>query len=588
MTAPTSGMTASGTPESQWTHVKLFNKVKDGVSGLFGEGKIASKIGGFFGWTVAILTSPGTLLGGLVYDGGQKIKSLLSRDAKKVESVEKKVPTQAQFEALQNKLTAAEAAAKDAAKKAELEKANLRNEAESQIDALVRNAANDDKDIKSKVGCIRKQQLEIEAQQEKIDSLRGVVHSNIAKIGQLKGDLKAFQDVAYHHMYNASDLAAEVADLEAEVAELKEEADRLQELWLYERSKTVQDKLEEERVRFEERMARFEQRLAQIARTRSESEIQPAGPGGLPVVTDSLPVATDSLPARPKMHFTLRMRESGTGHRSEGLPVQHRSAHPGMNNGPIDVDAELHSSRVQAELRGLRMESLRQRLDLLEEISEAGDLEGDQRPVVSDQLSTMHTTVRDRVGSYLREDRIADESQLRFRASNISRQADSVAPLSREGSSSGLEVTTPDLEDIEVDASPLVQTDVLGKTYPADSRAGMDVYRATPARVVPSLPLSDIEDSVEDESMPRRPLTRHTSLLTDRRRASFESDISFKRDVVEVTHADLEDSETLSPRPPIGHIPLQSYGNLRDLELDSESKDGLEDLLSPSNTNRIF
>ena len=511
MTTPTSGVTGSGTPESQWTHVKLFNKVKDGVSGLFGEGKIASKIGGFFGWSVAIITSPATLLGGLVYDGGQKIKSLFSRDAKKVESVEKKVPTQAQFEALQKKLSAAE----DEVKKAKLENANLNNHAESQIDALTKmeHEAREahQRDRNSKVGFIRKQQREIAAlngemkdQQAKLNEANAAYNREVdAKLALFKkhGELLALKaelkeqardidrlcNALGANIHENAQLSVDLMDAKQAAEELEEEADKLRDLWHQERDKTWQDKLNEETARLDERMAKFEERMAQIRREGLES--------------DSLPVATDSQPVRSRLHLTLRQRDIGTGHRFEDLPVRHGSALPGMN-GP-DVDAELYSSRVQADSRSSRMENLRQRVDdALSEASpsEFGDVEDDDRlSVVSDQFSTIiDMTARDRAGSPFME----DESMPRRPISPISRQA---------GRRDSLD--SFDCERVEV-------------TH------------------------SDLEDS-EFEVLSPRPLTRHISGLADRRRESISSESSWSdvggRVVASASEGE-EGSEVESPR----------------------------------------
>ncbi|MBO9481255.1 hypothetical protein [Salinisphaera sp. G21_0] len=217
-----------------WTIVRWCHKVADSVSRKFDEG---STFGKWLGRAVAAVFVPFGILPSLVGDAihGIRGKDLSDRRVETTQAVEKKIPTMEEFAALKAEKEALKAekealktdkeallkrvsAAEADAKQAKLENEDLNIRAESQADALLRNAEEEKKKLlenaqnkflterKSKVRCIRKQHEELEELKAKGMELKrqaDKLDAQEKRLAALNVDVENFKAVAIHHKNKA-------------------------------------------------------------------------------------------------------------------------------------------------------------------------------------------------------------------------------------------------------------------------------------------------------------------------------------------------------------------------------------------------
>lgn len=266
--APAPQMTVVEPHKRDWTIVRWCHKIADTVSGKFEQG---STVGKWLGRAVAAVFVPFGIFPSLVGDAIHGVRSLYDRQVEKKEAIDKKIPTKAEFEALKAEkeaLLKRVSVAEAEVSKAKLESADLANRAESETDALVRNAQKDEADLKqkaqkafhkereSKERCIRRQHNKLQAkdaeltdqseklkdqeqrladQDGKIDALQRALDANVAKVVELTAGLDNFRAVAHH---------CEKKAYYHEQRAINEEgrADYWLSEWLKEDNKTWQDK----------------------------------------------------------------------------------------------------------------------------------------------------------------------------------------------------------------------------------------------------------------------------------------------------------------------------------------------------------
>ncbi|MBO9494832.1 hypothetical protein J7438_12170 [Thalassotalea sp. G20_0] len=217
-----------------WTIVRWCHKVADSVSRKFDEG---STFGKWLGRAVAAVFVPFGILPSLVGDAihGIRGKDLSDRRVETTQAVEKKIPTMEEFAALKAEKEALKAekealktdkeallkrvsAAEADAKQAKLENEDLNIRAESQADALLRNAEEEKKKLlenaqnkflterKSKVRCIRKQHEELEELKAKGMELKrqaDKLDAQEKRLAALNVDVENLKAVAIHHKNKA-------------------------------------------------------------------------------------------------------------------------------------------------------------------------------------------------------------------------------------------------------------------------------------------------------------------------------------------------------------------------------------------------
>ncbi|WP_257283972.1 hypothetical protein [Endozoicomonas sp. SESOKO1] len=238
-----------------WTIVRWCHKVADSVSSKFEPG---STVGKWLGRAVAAVFVPFGIIPSLVGDAIHGIRSLHDRHVEKKEVIEKKIPTEAEFEVLKaekealiKRLSAAEAQVK----KEKYLNFDLNNHAESQFNALVRNAHEDQavlrqqaeldkaaltkkaneaflKEQDSKIRCIHRKNDELQArdaqikcqseklndqeqklseQTAKIDALQNALDDNVAKVEELKVDRDHFMAASISKELRAKFLSSQLA-----------------------------------------------------------------------------------------------------------------------------------------------------------------------------------------------------------------------------------------------------------------------------------------------------------------------------------------------------------------------------------------
>lgn len=234
-----------------WTIVRWCHKVADSVSSKFEPG---STVGKWLGRAVAAVFVPFGIIPSLVGDAIHGIRSLHDRPVEIKEAIEKKIPTEVEFEllkaekeALIKRLSAAEAQVKNE----KYLNFDLNNHAESQFNALVRNAHEDQavlrqqaeldkaalteeflKEQDSKIRCIHRKNDELQARdaqitcqseklndQEqklsektaKIDALQNALDDNVAKVGELKADRDHFMAASISKEVRAKFLSSQLA-----------------------------------------------------------------------------------------------------------------------------------------------------------------------------------------------------------------------------------------------------------------------------------------------------------------------------------------------------------------------------------------
>ncbi|USE34865.1 hypothetical protein [Endozoicomonas sp. SCSIO W0465] len=223
-----------------WTIVRWCHKVADSVSRQFDQ---ESTLGKWLGRVVAVAFVPFGILPSLVGDAYHGSKSIYDRCVAKKEAVEKKIPTKAEFDALNAEKEALKAeneallkrlsAAQADARNAKLENADLINRAERQMDALLRNAHEEqvvfrqhvelekealarkaqdafNKERESKIRCIGRLHNELEAKvaesaakSSKISALQCALDDHVAKVLALEESRHNLSDGAIQHMHNA-------------------------------------------------------------------------------------------------------------------------------------------------------------------------------------------------------------------------------------------------------------------------------------------------------------------------------------------------------------------------------------------------
>ena len=140
---PAPEITLAESQERDWTIVRWCHKVADSVSSKFEDG---STFGKWLGRTVFAFFVPFGIIPSLLCDATHGIESLLDRYVEMKEAIEKKIPNEAQIEALQEEnraLLMKASVAKAEVITQKFLRANTRKRAEEEIDSLIRDAENE-------------------------------------------------------------------------------------------------------------------------------------------------------------------------------------------------------------------------------------------------------------------------------------------------------------------------------------------------------------------------------------------------------------------------------------------------------------